>query len=63
MYVRIYVATYTINFYAILYCISGVTVLNHKRSAVHSIFQISISCDTKCARVVGFPRDCHIFFL
>ena len=39
---------------------SGATVLHHKRSTVHSIFQISISQNTKCVEMVGFPKDSHI---
>ena len=27
---------------------------------MHSIFQISISRNTKCAEMVGFPKDGHI---
>ena len=41
--------------------ICAVTAIYHKRSRVHSIFQISISRNTKCIEIVGFPRDCHIY--
>ena len=43
-----------------LYNISGLTVLYHKRRTVHSIFQIRISRNTKCAHKTGFPRLGHI---
>ena len=39
--------------------IPGVTVLYHRRRTVHSIFQMSISQNTKCGEILGFPRDGH----
>ena len=36
------------------------TVLYHKRRIMHSIFQIRISQNTKCADKTGFPRPGHI---
>ena len=45
-----------------IYKISSVTVLYHKRSTVQSIFQISISQNTKCTEMVSFPRDGHICY-
>ena len=44
-----------------LYKISGVTVLDHKRSTLHSIFQISISQNMKCAQMDGLPKYNHIY--
>ena len=35
------------------------TVLYHKRRTVHSIFQIRISRNTKCADKTSFPRRGH----
>ena len=46
-----------------LYNISGVTVLYLKRRTVHSIFQICISQNAKCADKTGFPRPGHIYAL
>ena len=40
--------------------IPDVTVLCHKRSTVHSIFQISISPNTICAEMVDFCKPGHI---
>ena len=37
------------------------TVLCHKRSTVHSIFQISISQNTICAEMIDFRKDGHIY--
>ena len=37
------------------------TVLCHKRSTVHSIFQISISRNTICAEMVDFRKPGHIY--
>ena len=42
------------------YQIPDVTVLCHKRSTVHSIFQISISRNTICAEMVDFRIPGHI---
>ena len=48
----------------VLICkISGVTVLNHKRSNLHSIFQISISQIMKCAQTVGFKIQSQFTFV
>ena len=41
------------------YKISDMTVLCHKRSTMHSIFQISISQNTKCVEMVNFLRVGH----
>ena len=40
----------------IIIIISGVAVLYHRRSTVHSIFQISISGNTNGVGKTGFPR-------
>ena len=37
--------------------------LCHKRRTAHSIFQIRISINTKCAERTGFPRPGHIYHL
>ena len=37
------------------------TVLYHKRRTVHSIFQIRIFRNTKCAHKTGFPRPGQIY--
>ena len=39
------------------------TVLCHKRSTVHSIFQISISRNTICAEMVDFRKPGHIIIM
>ena len=43
------------------YQLPDVTVLCHKRSTVHSIFQISISRNTICAEMVDFHIPGHIY--
>ena len=44
-----------------LYCKFGGATLQHWRVTVHSIFQISISRNTKCAHKVGFRKFGHIY--
>ena len=39
-----------------LYKVSGMIVLNHKRSTWYSMFQISISRNMKCAYMAAFPK-------
>ena len=41
------------------YYIPDVTVLCHKKSTVHSIFQISISQNNLCAKMVNFCKPGH----
>ena len=39
------------------------TILCHKKSTEHSVLQISVFRNKKCAEVVSFPKDGHHYNL